>query len=105
MDGHLPAYVWSGEFHPNYAGGREVLCEVCLAPAGWRKPSKLRSNKTGFRCKAHRYARFKRPKQQTDSDQDREERDRLFQTILEESARGGEHLAAADHIVGERAVD
>ena len=70
MDGHLPAYVWSGEFHPHYAGGREVHCVVCLAPAGWRTPSELRSNKTGFRCKVHRYVRVKTRKEQENDNED-----------------------------------
>ena len=68
--GRPPKYMVSGECHPSYAGGREVLCEVCLAPAGWRKPNELRSNKTGFRCKVHRYVRFKTRKEQENDSED-----------------------------------
>ncbi len=37
-------------------------CDVprCHRMAGWRTPSQIKKNKTGFRCREHKYVRLAR---------------------------------------------
>ena len=48
------------QFASNWQGGEFMYCSVpgCHRVAGWRTPTEIKKNKTGFRCPEHRGVRL-----------------------------------------------
>ncbi len=59
LQGAKPKWKCRKHLASNWLGGRDEYCVVCGASVGWRHPSQIKRNKTGFRCAEHRYVRIK----------------------------------------------